>query len=288
MEILDENLEEKMDVYKRMENFLSGLAFDSPYFDSAAYRHNEPDGIRYYQEEEKTLNFMVVSEALENENLIKNWPIKQKVQITNEGEEIQKEMGIRLELKYNDGNPVIDRLVIPVRDTEKFNNFIMTIDGIDKVWEENRAIEFFEKNLDNIDVIMKDKDTVTEVENLSMENLKKMIIAKRIEMEVKEVGQREYDEKHGIHYFSKEVPLEETFEKGIKNGRYTLEDLKNFSNREMPFERSKSMDLKMYSLNPFNQYPLRKEVSNVEKALEKEKKKELEEINNKIDVDLND
>ena len=44
----------------------------------------------------------------------------------------------------------------------------------------------------------------------------------------------------------------------------------------------------MYSLNPFNQYPLRKEVSNVEKALEKEKKKELEEINNKIDIDLND
>ena len=288
MEILDENLKEKMDVYKRMENFLSGLAFDSPYFDSAAYRHNEPDGISSYQEEESTINFMVVSEALENENLIKNWPIKQKVQITNEGEEIQKEMGIRLELKYNDGNPVIDKLVIPVRDTEKFNNFVMTIDGIDKVWRKNRAIEFFEKNLDNIDVIMKDKDTVTEVENLSMEDLKKMIIAKRIEMEVKEAGQREYDEKHGIHYFSKEVPLEETFEKGIKNGRYTLEDLKNFANREMPFERSKSMDLKMYSLNPFNQYPLRKEVSNVEKALEKEKKKELEEINNKIDIDLND
>jgi len=288
MEILDENLKEKMDVYKRMENFLSGLAFDSPYFDSAAYRHNEPDGISSYQEEESTINFMVVSEALENENLIKNWPIKQKVQITNEGEEIQKEMGIRLELKYNDGNPVIDKLVIPVRDTEKFNNFVMTIDGIDKVWRKNRAIEFFEKNLDNIDVIMKDKDTVTEVENLSMEDLKKMIIAKRIEMEVKEAGQREYDEKHGIYCFSKEVPLEETFEKGIKNGRYTLEDLKNFANREMPFERSKSMDLKMYSLNPFNQYPLRKEVSNVEKALEKEKKKELEEINNKIDIDLND
>lgn len=283
-----ENLEEKMDLYKRMEEFLSDLAFDSPYFDSAAYRHNEPDGISSYQKEERTLNFMMVSEALENENLIKNWPKKQKVQITNEGKEIQKEMGIRLELKYNDGNPVIDKLVIPVRDTEKFNNFIITIDGIDKVWRKNRAIEFFEKNLDNIDVIMKDKDTVTEVENLSMEDLKKMIIAKRIEMEVKEAGQRKYDEKHGIYYFSKEVPLEETFEKGIKNGRYTLEDLKNFANREMPFERSKSMDLKMYSLNPFNFYPLRKEVSNVEKALEKEKKKELEEVNNKIDLDLND